>query len=175
MLHQRLLQPGVTPHERARPESLVVRCYPRKLAFAEDDSPFALEPRGWLMAGVATAIVMLVSWMIEDVVTALALFGALGLGLLLAHRTRTVRIHVTRLHQFLIYESDPTRPIGIGPVSDLQMDVHAYPGNHSVRCKWLRARGPKWESTQRFELESLPRADWLTVQRFIAKHGLRGL
>jgi hypothetical protein len=166
---------GVVLDESSEGDTLVIRCYPRKVAFTEDESPFVLEPRGWLIAAVATATTVLVSWVIGDLVATLTLALVLALGLILAHRSRTIRIHITRLNQFVVYERDPTRPIGIGRSSDLSMDVHAYPGNNSMRCKWVHARGPKWESSCSFQLESLPRADWLTVQRFIDKHGLHGL
>src|SRR5438067_25205 len=72
---------GVVLHESAEGDTLVIRCYPRKLAFREDDGPFVIEPRAWLIAGVATALVSLVAWLVADSVTALALFGVLLLGL----------------------------------------------------------------------------------------------
>src|SRR4051812_6461764 len=155
--------------EGSEGETLVLCCYPRKVAFIEDDNPFALEPRGWLIGGGAIAPVSLVCWWIDDIIAGLLLVALLGLALLLAHRTRILRIHITRLNQFLVYERNPRRPIGIGPLGDLQMDVHA--GTASMRCSWAHSKGPpRW-----FQLESLPAADWLTVQRFIKKHGLRGL
>jgi hypothetical protein len=161
---------GIERHETSEGDTLVIRCYPRKLAFQEDDDPFSLEPRGYLIASLGPAIVVLLSWVVDDWRFTLAASVALLVGLIYAHYARIVRIHITRLDHFVVYHRNPKRQIGLGPVSDLRMDAHGTV-RLSMRCKWIRGgRG-----SASFGLAKLPRADWLTVQQFIAKHRLRGL